>query len=185
MTGLGGFHYLIQQDYKLNWQYQQRFWTELIPLVTDVSNGEIILVDVKNIDYTNTKQMRGNDWNTPIVLQNIFQFNQNNHSLPPKVYLLRPEWRQSLINKNGLIRVGITNLSCAPDHLPIPNKESLQPSESIILLKSDDNKLYRSFQETLKGQTIHFKTQSQSNLNQLPHGILYSYLLRFSLGEIK
>lgn len=172
---LVGFGLTIQKDYQLNWQYQKTFWQEVISLIPDIKNGEIVLIDAQKITNLNTQQMRGNDWNTNVVLGNIFQFP---YSAPasPKVFLLTSDWQKKILTDHDLLRMSTSTLIAAPAHLPTPNQESLMAPSSVILIQSDDQKLYRSFTQNIQGRTINFKPKSAPTLNKLPPGVLYPYI---------
>ena len=119
LAALVGFGLTIQKDYQLNWQYQKTFWREVIPLIPDIENGEIVLVDAQKITNLNTQEMRGNDWNTNVVLGNILQFPYSVQAFP-KVFLLTSDWQKKILTDHDLLRMSTSTIldcsTCSPSN---------------------------------------------------------------------
>jgi hypothetical protein len=97
-----GYGILVQRDYVTSWQYQRQFWAQLLPLITDAGDGDIILVEPSVV--RSTPQIGVITWNTPTVLEQIYQY-PSDWSLPPRVYRLEPGWENNLISPTGMVQL--------------------------------------------------------------------------------
>jgi hypothetical protein len=79
---LVGYGFLIQKDYMLAWQSQKQLWSGLLPLIPDVNEGTVVLVDPQGLPEP--QQISANTWVLPRLLRDICSFpSQWNH--PPRV----------------------------------------------------------------------------------------------------
>lgn len=168
---------LIQKDYRLNWQYQQDFWSQLLPLITDINQDNIILIDRQNFDLDDTDQMRANHWNLPIVLQQIYQF-PSSWNTYPKVYLSAYNWQDKIVTDSGSFLLNTSTLEAASVHLPVPNQDSTINSNQLILIESKGGKLLRRLQPLIINQNV-FKLKEKTNINlqSFPHKPFYKVLI--------
>lgn len=174
---LVGSGILIQRDYQLNWQFQRTFWSELIPLISDVNLDTLILIDPQDFQLRSTQQMRANDWNLPIILQQLYQF-PIHWDTYPKVYLLTSDWKDEITTDSNLFLLNTSTLAAAPAHLPVPNKDSMIDSQKIILIQTKQGKLVRHSQKLiLNDQVFNLKEPTNIKLDSFPRKPLYNYLI--------
>ncbi len=174
-TLLVGYGIIIQKDYQTNWQYQKDFWREMIPLISDVGDENLVLVESKGI-HTATQQMRANDWNTPPVLGNIYKFPQS-WQYPPKVYMLTSNWEENIVAGKDLFLLNTSTLAAAGDHLPVPNTDSTIESSKVILIKSREGHLVRAKSPlVIEGKSFNLKENIAANGQFLPKGSLFEVI---------
>ncbi len=170
---LVGFGLTVQQDYKISWQYQRAFWTDVISLCPDMTDGTIILVELTNLK--NPQQIEAHSWSIPIILNSIYQF-PDSWKFVPRVYTLKPHWQEEIVLEGNLFQ-----LSKATNWLswlkPKPN-DTIQ-SSSVILLEVNNGHLTRRT-ETLEiaEQKFRFKEISALKLPVFKKGSLYNYLIK-------
>ena len=129
-----GYGALIQRDYAASWQYQRQFWTQLLPLITDMEDGDIILVEPSVTRATG--QIGVITWNTPRVLQQIYRFPAEWQALP-RVYRLEGGWEQRLISPEGLVQIN-QNTLFIPESMYVDVE-----SEQVIFIEVQDERLVR------------------------------------------
>jgi hypothetical protein len=129
-----GYGALIQRDYAASWQYQRQFWTQLLPLITDMEDGDIILVEPSVLRATG--QIGVITWNTPRVLQQIYYFPAE-WQAPPRVYRLEGGWEQHLISPDGLVHIDESTMF-------IPESMYVEvESEQVIFIEVQGERLVR------------------------------------------
>lgn len=84
-----GSAFIVQLDYRNAWDYQQTFWKALLPVIEDVENGEVVMVDPQGL--IDSWQIEANTWNLPRVLPQLFSFPAGVED-PPRVYRLLEGW---------------------------------------------------------------------------------------------
>jgi hypothetical protein len=99
---LGGFGILVQDDYRLAWNYQQRFWSSADKYIGAMEEGSIIAVEPNGL--IDTRHIDANTWNLPYVLNNIYVFPEEWETIP-LAYRLLPNWRERAIVNPTVIRI--------------------------------------------------------------------------------
>ncbi len=154
----------IQKDYALNWQYQKEFWQEITPLISDLDDGDLVLVEPTGINLT-TKEMRANHWNTPAILPHLYNFPSDWKSFP-KVYILTNNWQDHIITNDHLLLMSKSTLESSSAHLPVPFSESTIPSNKVILIQINNGNLIRANSPfKIKDKQIAFKTNSTKKVD--------------------
>jgi hypothetical protein len=92
------FGFLIQQDYKRAWSLQKNFWQSLLPLIQDVSDGTLVLVDHSGLERT--LYIDANTWAVPRILPQMVDFPGTWEEVP-KVFRLVPGWEETIIQLPG------------------------------------------------------------------------------------
>jgi hypothetical protein len=108
---LAGFGVLVQRDYRLAWEYQRQFWTELLPLVSDAGEGDVVLVEPDGL--RDTRQIAANYWNLPRILEQLYVFPAV-WSLPPRVYRLSSDWESSILSADGGLQLNAESTVAPP-----------------------------------------------------------------------
>lgn len=98
---LGGFGILVQDDYRLAWNYQQRFWSSADKYIGVMEEGSIIGVEPDGL--IDTRHIDANTWNLPYVLNNLYVFPEEWETIP-RVYRLLPNWKERTIVNPTVVR---------------------------------------------------------------------------------
>jgi hypothetical protein len=99
---LGGFGWIVQQDYADAWRLQREFWRALLPQIQDAGEAVVILVDPSGLE--DPLQIGANTWNLPRVLRQVYLLPPE-WATPPRVYRGVPDWREYLILPDGRLRI--------------------------------------------------------------------------------
>jgi hypothetical protein len=95
ITFQSGFGISVQRDYQLSWEYQRKFWTDLIQLIPDANPGTVILIEPEGLPAT--EQIGAISWNLPRILNNIYEFPSDWVGNYPRVYLLKHNWKGEIL----------------------------------------------------------------------------------------
>ncbi len=166
MTGYG---FVIQQDYRLAWEYQVDFWTDLVQLVPDVGAGTVILVDPQGL--TDTVQIGANYWNLPRVLDQLYEFPEE-WKPPPRVIRLASDWEAEILDDSGMLL-----LNASTTFAPPSTYGTFDPSD-VILVEVSGSELVRISEPVLPGgRQLQLKLATGSGEPAFTHGFLYSLLI--------
>lgn len=166
---LVGFGFVVQKDYSQAWVNEQSFWSSLLPQIKDINDGTVILIDPNGLK--DTRQIGGNTWNLPRVLDQVYTFptSWKDH---PKVYRLEPGWEGHLVNADGLFSLDVIT-TMAP-----PSLYKSVRSTDVILFDTKGGKLTRITSPlSIAGKTYPLKQPESQNLPEFAQGFLYSYLI--------
>lgn len=166
---LVGFGQVVQRDYARAWQYQQDFWTELLALIPDAHDNTAIVVDPAGIKKS--RHILANTWNTPRVLDRIYQI-PDDWKYAPSVYIMYPEWLQFLNEGSGELRLDWPAALTPAEYI-----RNVSSDEMIPIFTSDGalTRLDSSIQ--IDGKTYPVKTISDPILQTLPHKPIYDALI--------
>jgi hypothetical protein len=171
---LFGYGFVIQRDYRLAWDHQQEFWTELLPLIQDAGEGTVILVEPDGLQYT--RQIDGNTWNLPRILDQIYQF-PDDWEDPPRVYRLSETWEQALAYDGSNL-----SLDGASTVAP-PSLYQVVDSRNVIFIETHTCELVRRIDPlSLNGNTYPLKQppdEIAAPLSAYEKGFLHSYLVDY------
>ncbi|MBW4576444.1 MAG: hypothetical protein KME08_14300 [Aphanothece sp. CMT-3BRIN-NPC111] len=178
---LVGFGLVVQQDYRLSWQYQQAFWTDLIQLCPDMTTETIILVDPTDIKQA--KHIYTHLWSNSFVLPLIYNLSPDKiepRIFRPIVFLLRKSWQEKIVSTNNLFQLNEFTVESLPFTYTQIN------SSNVILLKSKHGKLVRITQPLIISDKIfQLKQKSISEIPSFPKGYFYEYLIKPSDANLK
>lgn len=167
---LAGYGFVIQRDYRLAWIYQQQFWTELVRLVPDVSEGDSILVDPSGLN--DTRQIGANYWNLPVVLEQLYQF-PDSWRRPVWVYRLEKGWEDGILGDDGRLQ-----LDGSTTYAPPSTYREVDPGETILIETGTGELVRRSAPLILDGKTIMLKVLDDAGGEPpYPPGFLYRFLV--------
>lgn len=167
---LSGYGFVIQRDYRLAWTYQRQFWTSLVRLIPDVSEGDSILVEPQGL--LDTRQIGANYWNLPVVLGQIYDFPKDWHA-PVWAYRLTETWQQGILGANGELTLDAATVFAPPDTF-----RDIAPS-SAILVETEAGKLTRKAGPIeIGGSQVMFKRTQMQGEPPFPHGFLYRLLIQ-------
>jgi hypothetical protein len=172
-TLLIGFGLVVQQDYKTSWQYQRAFWTDVIKLCPDITDGTKIFVE--NTRLKSPNQISANAWPAAYILDQIYQF-PSDWKIIPRLLLLPSGWQEEIVSDKNLFYLKI---------FVAGDEHSKFESSNVILLKVKNGKLIRETAPlTIEGKVFPLKQISASEPILLRKGHLYDYLIVHSDEEV-
>lgn len=177
---LVGFGLIVQHNYKLSWQYQRAFWTDLIELCPDLKKGTVILVESTGLP--NVKHILSYSRPLPRILSQIYQFPDDwkspqysilDPSDQPKVYELKSGWEKRILSDQNLFRLD-KSVTIKGD-LP---RTYLVDSSSVIFIETKTGKLFRRIEPLIiKDQVFPLKQKANSFVSSFDQRLLYKYLI--------
>ncbi len=180
---LVGFGLIVQHDYKLSWQYQRAFWTDLIELCPDLQKGTVILVEPTGL--RKVKQIHSYAWPLPRILSQIYQFPDDwkspqysilDPSYQPKVYELKSGWKRRILSDKNLLQ--LDEFTTVKGKLP---RTYLVESSNTIFIETKNRKLVRRTEPLIiKGQALSLKQKGDSVISSFDKRLLYKYLIKSS-----
>ena len=192
-TLLLGFGLIVQQDYKMSWSYQQAFWTDVINLVPDLTDGTAIFVeptgltDTRQLLFLNkektgkpdTRQIKSLDFLYQVLPQ-LYKF-PDSWKLPPRVYRLPMDWQEKLLSDgDSFQRIGVEESWIRLIEGKTPGTVL---SSNAILLETKNGRLTRRAEPLiLNGKAFLLKKNNSSDLPRLEKRLAYDYLIRKSDG---
>ncbi|MFH0985334.1 MAG: hypothetical protein V1882_07335 [Candidatus Omnitrophota bacterium] len=178
-ASLVGFGLTVQKDYATSWQYQRAFWTDVIALCPDMTEGTIILVESHPLK--NPQQIRAHFVCVyPSLLESIYQF-PNNWENVPRVYALKLRWQEKVVSGEDSFLLSKMVLFWQP--FPGQRSDGMIHSTSAILLGSRNGRLTRRTEPLIiNGHEFRLKEKPVMTSPPFPKGPLYRYLIK-DLGE--
>ena len=169
----------VQSYYKLSWQYQQAFWSDVLKLAPDFEERTVILVQAPSLPWG--KQINPFDWSVPSVLESIYQFPKN-WKFKPRLYVINPDldnpnqWKNEII-KNQQFFLSGNNKGLRYYYAWEP--ERIVKAQDVILLIEENKKLVRKSEITLAdGHSLLLKQDNQTNLAKTyPKSIIFDRLI--------
>jgi len=178
VLGLAGYYGLlvvfglsVQRDSVANWQYVRAFWSDVVRLCPDMTDGTRILV----ADSILRRPRRRPSWTLSInQLNNIYRF-PDSWEVEPNVYQLRKNWRIQMAGEGNLLRINEAVMYV--DYLP--ERGEKVESSNVILLEERDGELTRRTEPLrIAGREFPLKQPSSSGPADFEKGHMYSYLIR-------
>ncbi|MBF8260891.1 MAG: hypothetical protein HW376_420 [candidate division NC10 bacterium] len=108
---MAGFGLDVQRDYLRAWQLQRTFWQGLVPLLPDVTDGTVVLVDPEVLE--DTRQIGANYWNLPRVLGKLYAFPVSWKAVP-RTFRMVPGWRDRVLTQDGKLRLDASTTFSPP-----------------------------------------------------------------------
>jgi uncharacterized membrane protein YhaH (DUF805 family) len=173
----------VQGFYKLSWDYQKSFWTDILNLAPDIENNTVILVDSPSLQRYG-KQINPFDWSMPSVLSSIYKFPRDwqNH---PRLYLLNSFdeasdfWSNIIIDNNRKFLLSGKNSSLV--YYYSWEAERIVEPRDVILISEENNRLVRPEILEVKDSPIQLKSKPTPNesISQIPKSILFKELISY------
>jgi hypothetical protein len=185
-TLLVGFGVRVQQDYQLMWQHQRGFWTDVVRLCPDLTDGTTILVEPSGLIDTrqpipfresrgvsDPKQIKGLEWELPHVLAHIYNFPTTWKSVP-QAYRLQSNWQSQIVSKQNLFHI-----SAAVPWISEEETKREVASTNVILLETKNGKLTRRTEPLVfGGRQFQLKQRPTIELPALEQKYFYNYLIQ-------
>ena len=167
---LTGFGYLAQREYAVAWQYERGFWTDVVRLCPDLTDGTLILLEPGILPPFRDNMIYPYSWSLPIVLDKIYQFPDSWHS-PPAVYKLN-RYPQARTSENA----GKSDLTLYIDWVD-PTTPRVESSNIIVLGTTGGQLVRRNEPLTIDGHTFRSKGLDGGAPRFFQHGVLYDLLI--------
>ncbi len=185
-TLLLGSGLVVQRDYVLGWQEQRGFWTDLVRLCPDLSDGDVIFVEPTGLRDTrqllflrkeltgvpDTRQIKSLDILYD-VLPAIYTFPSSWRN-PPRVYRLPLDWEKRIFAGGDRLRI----LTIEEGFSYFPATEVTVPSSKVIFIDTRNGQLTRRYSllNVDSGQELQLKHDSDQP-TPLQKGSAYRYLI--------
>ena len=132
---LAGFHVLVQKDFVRGWAFQKQFWSNVLSLCPDLTEGTLIFVEDEggliHMDYFCL-----HSWNNHVTLEKIIHFPQEWKN-PPRLFTVDKNWiRKTFVEGNNIRWGEVTEFI-------FHAKWIVLPPENLILLKATPKGLIR------------------------------------------
>jgi hypothetical protein len=168
LSVLLAYRFAIQLDYVRAWSNEQAFWSQVAPLVPDVTDGTVVVV--LNHDLPATRFVRTNSWADPIILAQLYEFPEEWRT-PPRLFVLPADWTQSIVLAGNEMRWEV------PAATWLAHWEIL-PDSNVMLLEMEDGRLVRrSGSLDIHGRVLNLKPPAGPQAPGFKPGPLYQYML--------
>jgi hypothetical protein len=171
---LAGYGFVIQNDYVMAWEYQQQFWREVLPLIPDIEEGEAILIDPGALQ--DTQQIGANYWNTPVVLEQLFDF-PDEWERPPRVFRLSENWRTSIMRSADTATLNEASTYASPSTYYF-----LHMKDTILIVERDGRLVRLVGPVLLERQDEWLGTAGESAGPPYPKALLYGLMFGGARG---
>ena len=161
---LGGFGFIVQQDYVLAWDYQQEFWSSLMPFIDDLEDGTIILIDPEGLGEP--RFIAANTWSLPNVLKHLYVFPEHWETMP-RVHRLLPDWRSRTLENS----IEIKALDFMWEYVVVP-------WDDVILLETEEGAVSNRLETVqLNGVEYPLNMYERDGSLTLPRTRVYAYFV--------
>lgn len=173
------YNFKIQDTYVASRDQQHRFWTELIALCPDVTEGTLILVSPDR--FSTPWQHYTLNWSQSRVLDKLFQFPEAWHDLPRVYPLPAPDQKNAcpldqIITAESL--AGLAENNVLMDIEPNDIRRKIDIANTIVLT-SEGGTLHRpQWLESADHTRFRLKPKSDNTVGKFKHGVLYTYLIK-------
>ena len=169
----------VQNLYKVSWQYQQEFWSDVTKLSPDLEENTVILVQAPSL--VSGKQINPFDWSVPSVLGSIYYFPKS-WKYPPRLYILTSSpntvdgWK-SMIQTNNLFLLSNKNNSLKYYYEWEPDR-TVDPKD-VVLLVEENNQLKRKVSLDMpNGDTLALKQATgKASSQNYKKSVIYNRLV--------
>lgn len=164
-----GFGFSIQRDYILSWQYQQKFFSDVIKLAPDLSDGVVILfepeslLEPKYITAFKVPTMRS-------AFEDLYKL-PSDWEFPPIISPLREDWKKHILLDNNTISLNKdTIFTCCYER-------TVEGSNIIFLEVKNGNLTRRTEPILIDGEYLRLKDESFPIVPNLERKPIYEYLI--------
>ena len=165
-SGLTGFHYLVQRDFRKSWSIQRSFWSSVLELCPDLADGTIL---IHEDEAQPTRYIETNSWGDPYALREIFDFPAS-WKQPPRLFSVAKVWQTEVIVTADMLFL----------RSPAPWSPEALPRNEVILLKAAPGGGLRRVEGTIAvgSKELPLKPLGPSTISQWRHGALYKYVIQ-------
>jgi len=177
----------VQNFYKVSWQNQQEFWSDVTKLSPDLEENTVIIVQAPSL--ASGKQINPFDWSVPSVLSSIYYFPKS-WKYPPRLYILNSSasnidgWK-SMIQKNNLFLMSNKTNSLKYYYEWEPDRK-VDPKDVILLVEEKNQLSRKSLLELPNGDTISLKQATgKASGKEYKKSVLFNRLVDNSSENIR
>ncbi len=165
-----GFGFVVQKDYKRAWVLQKEFWSDVIPLIPDMEEGSVVLVDPSQL--WDTLHIGANFWNLPRVLDQIYMY-PSEWIEPPRVYRLIPDWQKHIIAEGGHFQLNAFTTFAPPSTF-----KNVHNSNVVLIETSTGQPERRTESLVIDGAEFPLKGLETLGPPRFKEGYLFDYLIQ-------
>jgi hypothetical protein len=129
LSGLVGFHYRVQQDFRKAWNIERAFWRSVLRECPDLTDGTIIIYEGA---YASPRYVLANSWADPYILGEIYSF-PSDWRRPPQLFPASSLWTADVTQVGGALYW----------HAPNPWPDQILTNDRVIVLRGDPDNLKR------------------------------------------
>ncbi len=97
---LAGYGSIIQKDYTASWDYQKKFWKQVLAVCPDLKDRTMIFVNDKN--ESPAEYIISDSWACPIILDNLFKF-PGEWERSPKLQVIKDSMAAMLYREDSVL----------------------------------------------------------------------------------
>ena len=156
----------------MGWVIQKEFWSDVIPLIPDMEEGTVVLVDPSRL--RDTLYIGANFWNLPRVLDQIYHY-PSEWVETPKVYRLVPDWQKHIVTEEGRFQLdGSTTFAPPATFKNVPNSD-------VVLIETNSGEPVRRTEPlVIDGVEFPLKELATTGPLHVEEGYLFDYLIHLS-----
>ncbi len=180
---LVSFGLTVQNDNRLSWQYQQAFWSDIVKLAPDISDGIVILVDSPSLNQVWGSQLHPFSEYVQ-VLPDLYKFPEKWKTLP-SLYRLDSHWEKKVTTKGKIKLAKEDGLIYHGSLWYIAGPERILETNDIILIQEKNGKLIRQTEPLIINNIKYqFKPLTASTVQTFPKNYLYKDLIPKTPPEV-
>jgi hypothetical protein len=163
------FGFIVQEDYLVDWRNVRAFWTDVITLCPDLTDGTVILTEGNVLNQAGDDKFMGGIGYTDVasVFDQIYQFPES-WKKPPVMARLTSEWNQEIQFDNNLLKLGSVTLEGI--------NQSVDSSKLIFLAGTNGRLTRRTQPLTIHQQIFPVQKIGRAEEVSLKKGSLYHFL---------
>jgi hypothetical protein len=165
-----GFGFVVQDDYIRAWVFQREFWSDVVPLIPDMEDGTVILVDPSQL--RDTLYIGANFWNLPRVLDQIYRY-PSEWVEPPKVYRLIPDWQKHIVTEGGQFQ-----LNASTTFTPSSTFKDVASSNVVLIETNTGKPVRRTEPIIIDGVEFPLKNLETIDSPRFDEGYLFDLLIQ-------
>jgi hypothetical protein len=163
-SGLGGFHYLVQEDFRKSWVIQRSFWASVKKQCPDLTDGTVLIYEIES--YA-TPYIASTGWADFYILGEVYDFPKNWKD-PPKLISTTKAWMADVTSSDGQFV-----------WQPFANIRTTLLQGNVILLRGVPGDLKRvSGTITLKAKEFALKSPAGPSAVAFRPGPMYRYVMQ-------
>jgi hypothetical protein len=181
---LVGFGIMVQQDYRLAWQYQRAFLSDVVRLAPDLDDETILFIDPT--DFRDPEYLKAFETGYP-MLQSTSQLSKiySAISAPSKnskwfnaYVLMGSNWQETIRVKENSLQLDESMQSSIWGRFGSEGTRKFKSSD-LILLEANNGKLTRRIEPlVIDGREFPLKIKPATSLPLLENAPMYDYLIQ-------
>ncbi len=166
---LASYGLSIQQDFARSWQNQRAFWTDVVRVCPDLTEGTVILVQHDGLPET--RLILTHSWADPMIPAQLYRF-PSSWTQPPQLFVVDDDWTQDVVTEGTQYR-WVDPATGWPVHLQNP-----AASNMIFLHMAGGTSIRYDDPVTIDGMVFHPRsTPPLAAQPTWPRGPLFSLMI--------